>query len=58
MAPPNLAQNVSREADINLAILALSTSQIQTKRRAATTFEVSRATLHRRRAGKPARRDC
>jgi hypothetical protein len=58
MALPTPTQNASREADINLAILALSTSQIQTKRRAVATFEVSRATLHRRRAGKPARRDC
>jgi len=58
MALPTPTQNASREADINLAILALSTSQIQTERRAAATFEVSRATLHRRRAGKPARRDC
>jgi hypothetical protein len=58
MAPPNLAQHASCEANIHLATLALDTNQIQTERRAAATFEVSRATLHRRRNGKPARRDC
>jgi hypothetical protein len=58
MAPPNLAQHASCEADIHLAILALNANQIQTERRAAAMFEVSRATLHRRRNGKPARRDC
>ena len=58
MVPPDLAQHASCEADIHLAILALNVNQIQTERRAAATFEVSRATLHRRRVGKPARRDC
>ncbi len=58
MTPPNISQHVSREADINLAVSALKKNQIQTERRAAATFNVSRATLHRRRAGKPARRDC
>jgi hypothetical protein len=42
---------------IYLAISALNTSQILLERRAADTFRVSRATLHRRRAGTPARRD-
>ena len=58
MTPPNLSQHVPREADIYLALSALEKSQVQTERRAAATFNVSRATLHRRRAGKPARRDC
>ena len=58
MPPPSLPQHASHEADIHLAISALNTNQIQTERRAAATFEVSRATLHRRRAGRPARRDC
>jgi hypothetical protein len=49
-----LSQHVSYEADVSLAILALNTDQICTERRAADTFKVSRATLHRRRAGKPA----
>ena len=57
MAPPNLAQHTSREADIHLAISALDANQIQTKRRAAATFEVSRTTLHRQRDSKLARRD-
>jgi hypothetical protein len=58
MAPLDLAQHASCEADIHLAISALNANQIQTKRRAAATFEVSRATLHRRRTSRPARRDC
>jgi hypothetical protein len=58
MAPPNLAQHASCEANIHLAILALNATQIHTERRAAATFKVSRATLHHRRAGRPARRDC
>ena len=58
MAPPNLTPHPSCEADIHLAILALNQNQIQAERRAAATFEVSRATLHCRRAGRPARRDC
>jgi hypothetical protein len=55
---PNLPQNTSDEADIYLAISALNTDQIKTERRAAGTFGVSRATLHRRRVGTLARRDC
>jgi hypothetical protein len=58
MALPNLPQHTSDEADIYLAISALNTDQIQTERRAADTFKVSRATLHRRRAGTLAQRDC
>ena len=58
MPPPNISPHVSREANIHLAVSALKKNQIQTERRAAATFNVSRATLHRRRAGRPARRDC
>jgi hypothetical protein len=58
MAPLNLPQHTSHEANIYLAISALYTNQIQTERRAAGTFEVSRTTLRRRRARKPTRRDC
>lgn len=58
MAPPDLAQHASCEVNIYFAISALNENQIQTERRAAATFEVSRATLRRRRVGKPARRDC
>jgi hypothetical protein len=58
MAPPNQAQNVSCEADIQLAVLAISQGQIQSYRGAARTYEVSRTTLKRRRAGVPARPDC
>jgi hypothetical protein len=58
MTLPNQPQHISDEADIHLAILALNAGQIQTERYAAGTFKVSRATLHRRRAGTLARRDC
>jgi hypothetical protein len=58
MATPKQAQQASHEADIHLAISALDQAQIPTERHAAQTFEVPRTTLQRRRAGKPARRDC
>jgi hypothetical protein len=58
MAPPSQAYAASREGNIHLALSALSRKQIQSQRIAAQTFDVSRSTLARRRAGKPARRDC
>ncbi|KAG9185080.1 hypothetical protein G6011_03027 [Alternaria panax] len=58
MAPPIQALLTSSEANIHLAISAINRSQIQSVRDAAQTFEVPRTTLRRRRAGKPARRDC
>ena len=58
MAPTTQAQLASREADIHLAISALQQDQIQAEAVAAQAFNVPRSTLHRRRAGKPARRDC
>jgi hypothetical protein len=58
MAPPNQAQNVSHEADIQLAISAINQDRIQSYRGAALAYEVSQTTLERRRAGVPARRDC
>ena len=48
----------SNEADIQLAISSLNAHQIQSNRRAAATFNVTRSTLQNRRNGKPARRDC
>ena len=53
-----MSQQASHEADIHLAISALNRDQISTERSAAQTFKVPRTTLQRRRAGKPARRDC
>ena len=58
MAPTTQAQLASCEADIHLAISAITTNQIQSVRDAAQTFKVPRTTLRRRRAGKPAQRDC
>jgi hypothetical protein len=57
---PSLSQAyaASREGNIHLALSALSRKQIQSQRIAAQTFDVSRSTLARRRARKPARRDC
>ena len=48
----------SNETDIQLAISSLNAHQIQSNRRAAATFNVTRSTLQNRRNGKPARRDC
>jgi hypothetical protein len=48
----------SNEGDVQLAISSLDASQIHSKRRAAATFNVPKSTLHDRRAGRPARRDC
>jgi hypothetical protein len=48
----------SNEADIQLAIAAISTSQIRAVSRAAATYNVVESTLRNRRASKPAQRDC
>ena len=48
----------SNETDIQLAILSINTNQFQSNRRAAETYNISERTIRRRRAGKPARRDC
>jgi hypothetical protein len=48
----------SNEADIQLSISALERKQISSVRAAAQTYNAPRTTLRRRRAGKPARRDC
>jgi hypothetical protein len=48
----------SKEADIQLAILSINSQQVQGNRPAAAIYNVPETTLRRRRAGKPARRDC
>jgi hypothetical protein len=48
----------SNEGDVQIAISSLDASQIYSKQRAAATFNVPKSTLHDRRAGRPARRDC
>jgi hypothetical protein len=48
----------SNEADIQLAIEAIRAKQIQSENRAALAYNIPRMTMHDRRAGKPARRDC
>ena len=58
MAPRHNTILPSAEGDIQLAILSLNSSQLQSNRRAATIFGVPESILRDRRAGKPARRDC
>lgn len=53
---PN-AQLPSHEANINLAILAIERNQIESKRCAATTYDIPRTTLRDRRAGRLSQRD-
>ena len=58
MAPPSLAQQPYNESDMLLALLALNTGQIQSMRKAASTYNVPRSTLQDRRVGLASRRDC
>jgi hypothetical protein len=58
MALRNVTQLLLNEADIQLAISSINTQQIQGNRPAAAIYNVAEATLRRRRAGVPARRDC
>ena len=51
-------QMASNNADIQFAIDSLQAKQIQSENHAALVYNVPRMTLHDRRAGKPARRDC
>jgi hypothetical protein len=57
MAPRNVTQLLSNEADLQLAISSINAQQIQGNRSAAAIYNVAEATLRRRRAGIPARRD-
>lgn len=58
MPQPSKLQPSYNEADILLAISAIDHNQIQSERRAASTFNVVRSTLQNRRAGIKPRRDC
>ncbi|KAJ8112653.1 hypothetical protein OPT61_g5026 [Boeremia exigua] len=58
MAPPLRAQLSYNESDIVLASVAIDRQQLQSSRRAASTYGVPKSTLNDRRAGKLARRDC
>jgi hypothetical protein len=58
MAPRTVTQLSSNEADIQLAISSINAQQIQGNRPAAAVYNVAETTLRRRRAGKPAQRDC
>ena len=58
MAQRSATQLLSNEADIQLAISSINAHQIQGTRTAAVVYNVAETTLRRRRAGKPARRDC
>ena len=52
------AQSIQNEGQISLAISAIDRNQIQSVRRAVTTYDVPQTTLRRRRAGTTARRNC
>ena len=52
------AQSIQNKGRISLAISAIDRNQIQSVRRAVTTYDVPRTTLRRRRARTTARRDC
>ena len=58
MAQPTHIKLPYNEANIFLAISAINKNQIQSGRRAATTYSVPETTLRRRRAGIATRRDC
>ncbi|EKG08898.1 hypothetical protein MPH_14164, partial [Macrophomina phaseolina MS6] len=51
-------ESIYHEGRITLAIEAINRDQIQSERRAASTFKCAHKTLNRRRAGTTARRDC
>jgi hypothetical protein len=58
MAPPTTARLPPNEGDILLAISSIDHSQIQSVRRAASTFNVPESTLRSRRTGVSLRRNC
>jgi len=58
MAPRSDVQSLYNEADLLLAISTINQKQIQSERRAASTYNVPRSTLQTRRAGVTSRRDC
>jgi hypothetical protein len=58
MAQRSATLSASNKADIQLAILSITSHQVQKVRRAATIYQVPETTLRNRRAGRPARRDC
>jgi hypothetical protein len=58
MAQRTPTRLVSNEADVQLAISAISNEQVQGNRPAAAIYHAAEATIRRRRNGKPARRDC
>jgi hypothetical protein len=58
ITPHHIAQMPSNERDIQLAISAIHSNQVQSRRSAAAVYNVAHRTLHRRLAGIPSRRDC
>ena len=58
MAPPPRAQLSYNESDIVLASRAIDLQQLQSSRRAASTYGVPKSTLNNRRARKLAWRNC
>jgi hypothetical protein len=58
MSQPHQIQQVTSEADIQLAIFEINSCRVQSVKRAAEIYNVPRTTVQDRRAGKPSRRDC
>jgi hypothetical protein len=58
MAQRSAALSASNEADVHLAISSINSCQTPSNRSAAIIYSVSERTIRRRRAGRPARRDC
>ena len=58
MSQPHSAQSVSNESDIQLALFDIKSQRIQSVKRAAEIYNVSRTTIRRRRAGTRPQRDC
>ncbi|KAF1932610.1 uncharacterized protein M421DRAFT_245090 [Didymella exigua CBS 183.55] len=58
MAQRSAALSASNEADVQLAILSINSYQIQSNCSAAVIYSVPERTIRRRRASKPAQRDC
>lgn len=58
MPPPKQAQTACNEASVVLALLAIKNNTVQSARQAASAYNIPNSTLHYRRAGRPARRDC
>jgi hypothetical protein len=58
MSQPHRIQRSYTKGNLQLTILDLNSQQIQSSKRAATTYNVPRRTLINQRAGRRSQRDC